>query len=132
MTALEFTTNFVIKTLQENRSILESTLPSACSCNTWEDAIEKIRLNKYDTVDWVLSEVFTGHICKNFEIFNDYEIDNVSESDEYMEFIYPIEGRNIMIRYSTKTFMTWNTIKFFFVEKKEILIPKTIWQIVEK
>jgi hypothetical protein len=49
-----------------------------------------------------------------------------------MEFIYPIEGRNIMIRYSTKTFMTWNTIKFFFVEKKEILIPKTIWQIVEK
>lgn len=131
MTALEYTTNFVINTLQENRSLLESTLPKACSCETWEEAIEKIQLNKYDTVDWALAEVFSGFICKNFKIFDDDEIANVSDYEKYMEFIYPIEGKNIMVRYSDRTTYTWNTIEFFFVEEKEILISKKIWKIVE-
>ena len=131
MTALEFTTNYVIKTLEENRSILEDELPEACSCSSWESAIEKIRSNKYDTVDWVLSEVFTGFICEDFKLFDDYEIDNICEDDNYMEFIYPIDDKHIMVRYSNRKALTWTKIEFFFVEEKEILIPKKIWKIVE-
>lgn len=131
MTALEFTTKFVVKTLQENRSLLESKLLEACSCSSWEEAIEKITLNKYDTVDWVLSEVFTGYICNNFKIFDDYEIDNISDNENYMEYIYPIEGKNIMVRYSNRKAYTWTNIEFFFVEEKTILIPKKIWKMIK-
>jgi len=91
---------------------LESTLPKACSCETWEEAIETIQLNKYDTVDWALAEVFSGFICKNFKIFDDAEIANVSDYEKYMEFIYPIEGKNIMIRYSDRKAYNWNTSEF--------------------
>lgn len=130
MTALEFATNFVLKTLEQNRSILEDKLPEACSCKNWNDVIKKIKSNHNDIVEWVFSEVFAGHVG-DFKISEFATSENISGNDYYMEFVYPVEGKNILIRYSDRHAFVWTKVEFFLVEEEEILIPKKIWKIVE-
>jgi len=95
--------------------------------DSWEEFINTVKLNRDDSVKWVMCNLKAWDKTFDFDEFIVDEKYDDDSNDHYI--IFNIEDKFIrinLLNYDSKT-GCFQKIEYDFVEQKEILVPKKIW-----
>lgn len=131
MTALQFTTDFILKefenlTIKQKDTIVEMVT----YVDSWEEFIIAFKENKNDLVEWSIVELPNWKGLENI-LPTVKMIEDGFETGEGDFCVFELDGKFIKVSYSNFERMCFQTIEFDFVKQVEILVPTKTWQIIK-
>lgn len=131
MTALEFTTDFILKEFENLNTEQKDTIVEMVTyVNSWEEFINAFKENKNDLVEWSIVELPNWKGLENI-LPTVKMVEDGFKTDEDDFHVIELGGKFIKVSYSNFERMCFQTIEFDFVEQVEILVPIKTWQIIE-